>query len=295
MKRLARLSVFVIGAALVVTGCGSKAVDETPQVIPPVEQGQVSDNNNQDSEASSGEEVADTDGDEMNEDIKTEDILGAFDSGILIESKVDENVETVGDYTFTTKATYPQLSIEDDARVAALNAKIKSDAESAIVAYNDLYADTTIEIDNFSYAIHDEILSIQYSGLAIVSGSAHPSQLFYTSNIDLETFENVTLSDKFEVNEQFLAFLKSGAFTIVDETQAANFDWSLEDDAILLGELQAADSLSNIGGDGVFSYYKEDRFGISIPVIYALGGHMELETSYDNVQVYFDSLVGETE
>lgn len=186
-----------------------------------------------------------------------------------------------------TKISYPQISdLSDTEKQKELNEIIKNEALKGTNYYKDVDGDVTIDINYKIVCQEPELLSIIYSGVGNVSGAAHPSNLFYTTNLDLLNNKKLRLNDIVDVNDDFVNMLINGKFKTVNSEYEAEYksdiNMSTLDD--WKKRLLAADPSDNMGSE--FSYMTKDSLGISVGVIHALGDHAEFEIKYKDIWKY---------
>lgn len=186
-----------------------------------------------------------------------------------------------------TKIIYPQISDLGDAeKQKELNEIIKNEALKGNNYYKDVDGEVTIDINYKIVCQEPELLSITYSGVGNVSGAAHPSNLFYTTNLDITNRKNLKLNDIVNINDDFVNMLINGSFKAVNSEYEAEYKsqinmLTLEDWKKML---LAADPSDKMGSE--FSYMTKDSLGISIGVIHALGDHAEFEIKYKDIWEY---------
>lgn len=196
-------------------------------------------------------------------------------------------VNEIYDNNKGTKISYPQISeLSDAEKQKELNEIIKNEALKGNNYYKDVDGEVTIDI-NYKIACQEpELLSIIYSGVGNVSGAAHPSNLFYTTNLDIANRKNLRLNDIVNINDDFVNMLINGSFKAVNSEYEA--EYKSEINMLTLEDwkkrLLAADPSDKMGSE--FSYMTKDSLGISIGVIHALGDHAEFEIKYKDIWKY---------
>jgi hypothetical protein len=187
-----------------------------------------------------------------------------------------------------TKINYPQITdLSDAEKQKELNEIIKDEALKGNNYYKDVDGDVTIDINYKIVCQEPEILSIIYSGVGNVSGAAHPSNLFYTTNLDTINTKILRLNDIVDINDDFVNMFINGKFKAVNSDYESEYkseismvtfdDWKKR--------LLTADPLDKMGNE--FSYMTKDSLGISIGVMHALGDHVEFEIKYKDIWKYF--------
>ena len=186
-----------------------------------------------------------------------------------------------------TKINYPQITdLSDAEKQKGLNEIIKNEALKGNNYYKDVDGDVTIDINYKIVCQEPELLSIIYSGVGNVSGAAHPSNLFYTTNLDITNRKNLRLNDIVNINDDFVNMLINGSFKAINSKYEA--EYKSEINMLTLEDwkkrLLAADPSDKMGSE--FSYMTKDSLGISIGVMHALGDHTEFEIKYKDIWKY---------
>ncbi|WP_159102384.1 DUF4163 domain-containing protein [Caldalkalibacillus mannanilyticus] len=189
---------------------------------------------------------------------------------------------------------YPQIeNMGDSHKQNQLNELIKREALAIIDQYDpEPLGDSDIQISEDSLELdykimlkNDYILSIQYLGWTYTKGAAHPSNLFFTTNIDIVNEKLVRLSDLVIIDENFLKKLKEAQYIPFDpdlnlEELGVLDEYPLSDDQ-LIRYFKNPDT-SDIYND-TKSYITEDALGISLPFPRALGDHAEYELKFTDI------------
>lgn len=186
-----------------------------------------------------------------------------------------------------TKINYPQITdLSDAEKQKGLNEIIKNEALKGNNYYKDVDGDVTIDINYKIVCQEPEFLSIIYSGVGNVSGAAHPSNLFYTTNLDIINTKILSLNDIVDIDDDFVNMFTNGKFKAVNSDYESEYkseismvtfdDWKKR--------LLTADPSDKMGSE--FSYMTKDSLGISIGVMHALGDHAEFEIKYKDIWKY---------
>ncbi len=181
---------------------------------------------------------------------------------------------------------YPQIDgLTDLAQQNLLNGRIKDGALMGLHYYEYVLEDEQVFVDiDYRVTYQDQnLISIVYSGVGNVEKAAHPSNLFYTSNIRTSDGENIRLTDFIDVNEAISKKLIEGEFQPVQKEYTAEY---LQDIGFFNAEewakrLMDADPETNIGSE--YSYFTENALGISVAVAHVLGDHAEFEIPYGDI------------
>ncbi|XOK60320.1 PdaC/SigV domain-containing protein [Paenibacillus elgii] len=173
---------------------------------------------------------------------------------------------------------YPQIiNMKDSNKQKAINEIIAEGAYGFLKNYS-------LETEGFSMEIEYEIkwktdhfLSIQYSGISYDKGTAHPTNNFYTTNIDINKEKKLKLADLVTIDEGFVKKFIGGKFkeTMPEHNYIHNIFTTKE----WLTMLNKADSNET----EICSYFTENALGISVGVSHAVGDHAEFEIKYEDI------------
>ncbi|AIQ14918.1 DUF4163 domain-containing protein [Paenibacillus durus] len=190
-------------------------------------------------------------------------------------------------YTYKDSITvrYPQIiNLNDQDKQMKLNEMIKKRA----YGYLDNYS--TEDMDTFSLDLNykvkfksEHFLSIQFSGYTYDEGAAHPNDIFYSINIDMDKSVALKLKDMVDIDEEFVTEFREGELqSTINEQRSTLNEWT---DQEWISMLKDADSRES----GISSYLTNDSLGISVEVPHAVGDHAELEISYDEIKQKMNS------
>jgi len=175
---------------------------------------------------------------------------------------------------------YPQFESSEDAeRIQELNDMIRDYALNILEPLEGDFDDFTIDITYRIPLLTDDFISIIFEGYYGMRGAAGPSLMFYTLNVNLETMQRVTLSDVVHVDEGFANLLLDGEFTLVNQASLSILE-DLDTERMLA-------RLLNADSHDAFSYYTEDKLGISLVVGRGAGHNVVLEILYTNENIEF--------
>lgn len=157
--------------------------------------------------------------------------------------------------------------------------KVLKDLEGQAVEYELDYAVTFLNPD---------VISVAFHGYMNYEQAAHPSNVFYTINIDVKNQSTISLSQLVYVNDRFVELFKKG------ELSSMLFDMDPEIEASLNEYLFQSDmldwpaELSNADSEGgyTFSYLTEEALGISVSVPHVYGDHVEISLTYEQLVGY---------
>ena len=85
------------------------------------------------------------------------------------------------------------------------------------------YRGGNIDINYKIVCQEPEFLSIIYSGVGNVSGAAHPSNLFYTTNLDITNTKILRLNDIVDINDDFVNMFFYGKFKAVNSDYESEY------------------------------------------------------------------------
>jgi len=181
--------------------------------------------------------------------------------------------------------SYPQISgLNGSTAQNSINQLIKTEALKGL----NFFAVTDSLTLEISYKIKSEtagILSVVYTGTGYVQGTAYPTNLFYTTNIDIKNGVKLQLKDIVKADNDLADKYLSGAFIPLDASlNSAQTSMTKEE---FSQALLNADSLEKTNIEKqffTFSYLTEDSLGISVNVIHALGDHQEYEIKLADIE-----------
>ena len=192
------------------------------------------------------------------------------------------------DDTLQCDIQYPQISgLKDSEKQENINKILKDETLKVLTYYEDPFGAVELSIDYEIRLKDSRVLSIQYSGLGMVSNAAHPDKLFYTTNISIKSGDRLRLRDVVNIDRDFADQFINGEFIAVWDFQGEEIDLTHYTNEKIQEYFMEADSLDNIGTEkqsDVFSYFTADSLGISIPVRFAIGGHAEFEIKYQDIK-----------
>ncbi|MBD7911465.1 MULTISPECIES: DUF4163 domain-containing protein [Clostridium] len=189
---------------------------------------------------------------------------------------------------------YPQISgLSDINKQSTINKLIKDGAEAYIS--NGVEDNLNLEINYKITLSNENVLSIQYSGVANLEQAAHPTNVFYTTNIDMNNGKIIKLTDLLKVNENLANSFKKGKLvcytTFDNEKDTVEYQSNIKelvnnmDNNELISQFEKADSKEKMISEYVaFCYLTEDSIGISIGVGHSAGDHVEYEMKYADLR-----------
>lgn len=189
------------------------------------------------------------------------------------------NTETYSKGNVTIE--YPQINnLKDEEKQRVVNESIKKAALAPFLnTMQNLEPDQKYEAEG-KYEIklmNNQILSIAYKSYNNISPSAHPYNLFFTTNIDLTTGNELFLSDFVsKLDLAFISKLKNAKYVgdLGDE-----FERQIKE--LVFGQYNSDAelilALSKEHEMGIYVYVTKNALGISMPVAHAAGDHAEFE------------------
>lgn len=179
---------------------------------------------------------------------------------------------------------YPQLVMQDASEERKINDLIYSE----VTAYASQYDGGTLIVD-FQIMWHtDYTLSILYN--SEFNGGMYPTELIFTTNINLRNGEKIGLSDVVEINENFVEKLKGSPYldpenstSPNEEKKAAVLDYlnSIEVSQLVDALKQGDQTNSDSNQYNVYSYLQDETVVASIEIPHAIGDHAEFRVRLD--------------
>ncbi|MEL1136548.1 DUF4163 domain-containing protein [Desulfitobacterium sp. THU1] len=203
-----------------------------------------------------------------------------------MEYEISKEIYTEGN----VNVEYPQIiNLLDKAKQNEINDLLKSQALGVYQkTVQELLPNQKYEVDGkFEIKYKSpKLLSIAYSSYNNIVPSAHPYNLFYTTNIDMETGKAMLLKDLVrEIDKSFVNLLKKAKYVGEIEKE---YEQQLADQAFSLYESdeKLIDALLGNGGDqdSIYAYITKNALGISLPVPHVMGDHVEFEISADDLK-----------
>ncbi|MBT2642815.1 hypothetical protein J7I80_11300 [Bacillus sp. ISL-41] len=171
---------------------------------------------------------------------------------------------------------YPQLPDADSVEVQSINEVISRDA--TYFFENGLYEGYSGDIKYETTFLDEEVASFLYQGLLTSPKQSYPLNLSYSTIVNRQTGEKVTLSDLVTVDEAFVDKIKQGKIlsssSVEYSDEVKNYLSSLGNEQ-LLNELSKADTMDS----STFTYLKDDSIVVIVGVPHALGDFVHVEIS----------------
>lgn len=180
------------------------------------------------------------------------------------------------------KINYPQIiGLSDKDKQERINKIIKKDALAVVNGYSDR-DEVSMNIDYEIKFQNAGLLSIKYSGIRNSKNTPHPTNEFYTSNINIYEGCRLRLKDIVNVDNNFVEKVKKGTFIAVSPEITSKMVNYTNDQ--LIEAFSTADLINHReNGYGAYSYFTNDSYGISVEVSHVIGDHVEFEVKYRDI------------
>lgn len=203
------------------------------------------------------------------------------------------------------EAYYPRITAgANEKKLEKLNKMITNDFNKILHIYafdpfpetDQKENDNSVVILHINYEvkrIDNQFLSIFYKAAYSSKYSAHPSELVYTTNIDMKKVARLRLKDLVTLNSDFVNSLREWDFTTAGEVPE---DWNIiikeiiggmSEEELLQG-LKAADQIGSDNIWGIYSYLTSNKLGVSISVPNFVGDHVEFEKYYSELEPFLN-------
>lgn len=187
--------------------------------------------------------------------------------------------------------SYPVMTgLADVNKQAAINRLIQEGALRGTQYYSYIknQNDFTVDIQYLIKWQSQSLLSIVYTGIGNAKGAAHPSNLYYTTNININKGTCIRLRDVVHVDKKFVTLFTSSKFKpLIKGLEAAKMEFGKDD--YLFKALLASDAPAHASSKidySTFSYFTKDSLVVSVAVAHVEGDHAEYRISYDNLKGY---------
>lgn len=195
---------------------------------------------------------------------------------------VYEDIETVYYKDAGISIAYPQFL---DLGKSQINELIKQEATNIFFdTYNGDKTELTLEI---SYGItfkNKKMMSVVFYGYGDRKGSAHPNRHFYTVNLDMENNRKIYLKDVCKDFDKLKDVIREWNFVFKMQ------DSPEKEELIKVNEIFTFDNLMGCDepDSGMYSYFTEDKLGISFSVPHAIGDYKRIEILYNETREIVD-------
>ena len=205
------------------------------------------------------------------------DILHIRSSASVDYTIIEETFTDISHKNSSVKIKYPQLN-SDKRDYSKTNQLIKDTIHDFLnYDYGDNYTDLTLDVDYQITMKNDALISIVFDGLGNVITAAHPNNILFSVNIDLENSSKVRLQDIYTVDNEFVDTYKENFLQKTATEKSSIIDNYSNDELFEL--LRESDDFTN----GVYSYITDEKLVISFAVPHAIGDHIETEINYQEI------------
>lgn len=176
------------------------------------------------------------------------------------------------------KIDYPQITkLRDNHKQQKINELIKNEALEIINGYKESGNKFSLDITYKIKWKSSKILSIEYLGYANVTGGAHPSNIEFTTNIDINKGSSPKLNDIVNIDVSLSQKYKHGKY------QPWSTDLNLESAGVLnqvKDSLTSDDLIEQFQQKRAKFYFTKDSLGMSADIAHVVGDHVEFEIPY---------------
>lgn len=214
-------------------------------------------------------------------------------------SEVTYDISEISYYSDASiKIYYPQLvHMENQENQDKINEKLRIAAIRYADGFDSTDQKNALQNDYIIAWKGTRLLSVRFLGFINSSTAAYPSSFSYTINIDLNTGEDVKLTDMFRVDDSFTAVIKekgNSRYLYFNTNRELKEDTSFQDaeiqntirDYVFNTDDQAAFATADLEDASIHTYYTEDSLGISFDTVHAIGDHIQFEVKYSDLYDY---------
>ncbi|UKS26659.1 DUF4163 domain-containing protein [Paenibacillus sp. HWE-109] len=195
-------------------------------------------------------------------------------AGGVKQAYLEIKKESYIDTKANVEIKFPQITnIKDTSKQQVINSLIREEAMQLLKQYKN--GEVELSSLNIDYSIklnREKMISIQYTGIANFKNAAHPYNVFFVTNINVNKGTVIKLFDIIHVDKKFMEFFQTGTFQSVSPIYQEGY---LEKYSIT--ELLETFKNANF-------YFTDEALGISLGVPYAMGDHAEFEIKYKNIK-----------
>lgn len=204
-------------------------------------------------------------------------------------SKDDDRAEATSKYDIVKETfindkiiiNYPQISnLNDEDKQKKINELIKVEALKIQEDYKVDISNLNLNMDYEIMYNGSDLLSIYYSGLAMIKNAAYPINEINTTNIDMEKVQLLTLSDVVTIDDDFINKFKEGKYKAYSEDLNLESAGALND---ALNSFEGNELMENFKQNIANFYFTNDSLVVSADVIHVMGDHLEMELKYDDL------------
>lgn len=189
------------------------------------------------------------------------------------------------------KINYPQINgLSNVSLQESLNSLLKEEALSITETYKADDNEVHLEVDFVIKQKSERLISVQYLGYVYVQNTPHPTNLFYTTTINLKSGSKVKLADLLKIDKELVKKFRDGRYIPFDEGLNLEKEGVLTDliegftDEELIDLSVAADKMDESNSSNTFTYFTDNSIGISIGIPHPYGDHLEIEIPYEEIR-----------
>ena|GEM_PF-1954914 len=202
---------------------------------------------------------------------------GNIDQNLIITSATSSISKTFKNI----KINYPQIyNLSNSSKKQKINKLIKTSVLEVLNDYKDSVSSLSLTMDYVIKYKGEDLLSIEYLGLANVKGAAHPVNVIKTTNIDLKKAKLLSISDVVTLNDSFVEKIRSGKYKAYSSDLDLKAAGALKD---VLNGYSNQDLLKTFKQQTAKFYFNKDSLGVSIEVAHVVGDHLEMEMKYKDL------------
>ncbi|MDF9825676.1 hypothetical protein M2475_002094 [Breznakia sp. PF5-3] len=211
---------------------------------------------------------------------------GDKNPNITVESIIHE--ETMEDNK-KISIQYPEITGLNPSFSDNVNELIKNEALSVYTKSNILNNNDMSFLVEYEWYANKDVLSIKFKALYFVKGTAHPTDVISTLNVNLKNGKKIRFTDLYKVNEDMEACL----YNQKDREDVDGKDTFTEKDfkpytkEKVLEVLQDIDTTSYIGNTDItiYSYYEKNHLLIiTVHGIRGAGDYNQMIVPYEDIE-----------
>jgi hypothetical protein len=177
---------------------------------------------------------------------------------------------------------YPKIvNLKDSYKEKKINELIKFDALNLLNLYKASDKEFNLDINYEIKWKSSNVLSIQYFGMVNFKGAAHPNNLFFTTNLNINKARKIRLNELVNIDKTLSTKFKSGKYinkfgVSAELNTAINMELDRLNNKDLIKMFKKTDTITSES----YSYLTKDSLGLSIVVPHPVGDHAEFEIKY---------------
>ena len=154
------------------------------------------------------------------------------------------------------------------------------------IDFDKEYSNYRIQIESEIKLKSDTLVSIVFYGMINKWDTAHPNHVFFSLNFHPDTYEIVKFEDKYEINEESYNLFRKK----LDERMSdlCGDSWAdMRDDFLNFWFSEETFKREFKNENNSCAYYTETTLGLSLEVNFAIGGHIEFEVPYEEMEQFY--------